>query len=201
MGQLVRKAQIDMTDFSISTFTNDGGTVEIGTTITDVILNWTYNKEVSAQSINQGIGALGVALRTHTDSGLTMTTTTTYTLTATGIPTGSDSQGSTVYFKYKKFYGKSAEAGPLSNVQIKALANVAYGTSRAVSFSITCAAEYIYVSYPKSWGAASFTVNGLPNTAWTLTDASFTNDAGSTYDEYTYRSDNLLTGDYTVVVS
>jgi hypothetical protein len=200
MGILVRQEQIDTTEFSISSFTNDVGIVEVGSTVDDVNLSWSYNKSISSQSINQGIGSLDTALRTYALSGLGLTTTTTYTLTANGIPTGSDSDSTSVSFRYKKFYGKDSDAGPLSDADIKALDNSGFATSRATSFNITCSAEYIYISYPKSWGAASFKVNGLDNTAWTLTDASFTNDAGSTYDAYTYRSDNILTGTFDIEV-
>jgi hypothetical protein len=200
MGILVRQAQIDTTEFKISSFTNDVGTVEVGTTVNEVNLSWSYNKSISAQSINQGIGSLPIGDTTYSDTGLSMTTTTTYTLSATGVPVGSDSANTSVLFRYKKFYGKDSDAGPLSDADIKALANSTFATSRATSFSITCSAEYVYISYPKAWGAASFKVNGLDNTAWTLTDASFTNDAGSTYDAYTYRSDNLLTGTFDIEV-
>lgn len=198
---LVRQEQIDTTEFEISSFSNDVGVVEVGTTVNTVNLSWSYNKAISAQSINQGIGSLNIALTSYEDSGLSLTTNTTYTLSATGSPTGSDTANTTVYFRYKKFYGKDSDAGPLSDAEIKALANSAFATSRSTSFTITCSAEYIYISYPKAWGEASFTVNGLDNTAWTLTDASFTNDAGSTYDAYTYRSDNLLTGTFDIGVS
>jgi hypothetical protein len=200
MGILVRQEQIDTTEFEVSSFSNDVGTVEVGTTITEVNLSWSYTKNISSQSINQGIGSLETDVRDYADTGLSMTTTTTYTLVADGIPTGSDSANTTVSFKYKKFYGKDSDAGPLSDADIKALANSTFATSRATSFSITCSAEYIYISYPKSWGAASFKVNGLDNTAWTLYETSFTNDAGSTYDIYTYRSDNILTGTFDIEV-
>lgn len=200
MGILVRQEQIDTTEFSVSSFSNDVGTVEVGSTITEVNLTWSYTKQISEQSINQGIGSLDTEIREYNDDGLSMTTTTTYTLTASGIPTGSDSANTSVLFRYKKFYGKDSDPGPLGDVEIKALDNSEFATSRATSFSITCSAQYVYISYPKSWGAASFKVNGLDNTAWTLTDASFTNDAGATYDAYTYRSDNLLTGTFDIEV-
>ena len=198
---LIRPEQVDSSVFSISSFTNTVGTIEVGTTVTDVTLNWSYTKAISLQSINQGIGVLDNAIVEHILSGLSLTTTTTYTLSASGVPTGSDSANTTVSFRYKKFYGSSSSVGPLNDAAIKALANVGFSTGRSTNFTITCDAEYIYISYPKSFGAASFKVNGLDNTAWTLTDASFTNDAGSTYDEYTYRSDNLLTGTFDIEVS
>ncbi|MFA5035130.1 MAG: hypothetical protein WC500_05070, partial [Candidatus Margulisiibacteriota bacterium] len=51
---------------SITSFTNTVNQVEIGTTVASTTLNWTINKSVTSESLNQGIGFITPSLRTYT---------------------------------------------------------------------------------------------------------------------------------------
>jgi hypothetical protein len=183
----------------VLSFTNSVGTVEIGSTVTSVDLNWAYNKDVTDQSIDQGIGTLDVALRTYSDSG-SWTTDRTYTLSATDGTTPTSAQTS-ILFRQKRYWGPNASTS-LDDSQVIALANSEFSETRVKSmFEIACSAQYIYYAYPASFGAATFTVNGLLNTAWTLVTRDFVNASGYTESYNIYRSDNLLTGFYQIVVT
>jgi hypothetical protein len=181
----------------LTSFSNNINTVEIGGSTTNVVLTWAYNKAVTAQSINQGFGSLPVGQRTATD-GSTFSTNRTYSLTATDGSTPVNGSTS-VTFMQKRYWGTSANT-TLNDAQIIAL-NSEFASSRSQSRIITAAAEYIYFAYPASFGTASFTVNGLPNTAWTLVTRAFVNASGYSESYNIYRSNNLLTGTYTIVVS
>jgi hypothetical protein len=181
----------------LTSFTNTVGTVEIGQTVSSVTLNWVFNKDVTGQSINQGIGVLPVAQRSYADAG-TWTANRTYTLSATDGTTPVNGNTS-ISFSNKRYWGVSNQS-TLNDAQIIAL-NGEFASSRSQSRTLTAAAEYVYFAYPAAWGAATFTVNGLPNTAWTLTVISFTNASGYASSYNLYRSDNLLTGTYQIVVS
>jgi len=185
------------TALQITSFTNSVNTVESGGSTSNVVLNWAYNKAVSAQSLNQGFGSLPIGQRTATDSS-TFSTNRTYSLSATDGTTPVNGNTS-VTFMQKRYWGVNASAS-LSDAQIIAL-NSEFSSSRNQSRVLTATGQYIYFAYPASFGLASFTVNGLPNTAWTLVTQAFVNASGFSESYNIYRSNNLLTGVYTVVVS
>jgi hypothetical protein len=181
-----------------ASFSNNVGTVEIGSTVTSVNLTWSYNKSVISQSIDQGIGSLGVAIRNYTQNG-SWTSDRTYTLTASD-GTQTPTRQTSFVFRHKRYWGLSSNTS-LTDPQIIALSNE-FATSRGKTFpQLTPAAQYIYYAYPASWGAATFTVNGLLNTAWTLVTRDFVNASGNTTSFNIYRSDNVLTGTFQIVVS
>jgi hypothetical protein len=105
-----------------------------------------------------------------------------------------------ITFDNKYYWGVSSTPSPLTNAEIIALSSQ-FATSRNLSVMLTAAAQYIYFAYPAAWGTATFTVNGLLNTAWTLTVISFTNASGYNSSYNLYQSNNLLTGTYQIVVS
>lgn len=181
----------------ITSFTNGVGTVEIGTTVNSIQLDWVINKGITSQTINQGIGSLATGLRTYTDTGV-FTTTRAYTVTASDGST-SDNANTTVSFLHKRYWGVSSNTS-LTDPQVLALSNE-FSTSRSQSRTFTPSAQYIYFAYPTSFGAATFTVNGLLNTAWTLVQRAFINASGYSENFNIYRSDNLLTGTYVVAIS
>ncbi len=184
---------------SIATFINNRNNVEIGSTASSTILDWTLSGNAPTnQSINQGIGSVAVGNYTKTDSS-SYSTNRTYVLTITdGVTTNTAS--TSVSFLNKEYVGVSATVpASISDGQIIAMTG-SFATSRAISFSASPSAQYIYVAYPASFGAATFTVNGLPNTDWTLTTRNFVNASGATVSYRIYNSNNLLTGTYAVVV-
>ena len=54
--------------------------------------------------------------------------------------------------------------------------------------------QYFYIAYPQGFGAASFTVGGLPNSAWTPFTNSYTNASGYITNYLIYRTDTLQFG-------
>ncbi len=181
----------------ITSFTNGVGTVEVGVTVNSIQLDWTINKAIASQVISLGIGSLSAALRTYTDNG-TFTSTRTYALTVSDGTTV-DNANTSVSFLHKRYWGVSANTS-LNDGQVLAL-NSEFSTSRSQSRSFSPSAQYIYFAYPTSFGAATFTVNGLLNTAWTLVQRSFINASGHSEPFNIYRSDNLLTGTFVVAIS
>jgi hypothetical protein len=168
-----------------------GSTNEIGVTISSVNLSWTYNKTEISQSLNQAIGAITVGQRAYNDSP-SLTTDTTYTLSINDGTTGVTSNTS-VLFRNKSHWGTSANT-TLTTGQILGLANEAFDTNRNTSFTLDGNGEYLYYAYPSSYGVATFTVNGLLNTAWTLSVVSHTNASGHTENYNVYRSNTIQNG-------
>ena len=181
---------------------NSVGTVEVGTTITSVVLNWSIalgSVPLSTQNIDNGIGSISTALRTYTHSGQSITSNRSYTVSI-GDGATNKTGSTTVAFSYRRYWGVSASSS-LTDANIIGLTQE-FAASRGKTISgLTAAGQYIYVAYPDSWGAASFTVNGLPNTDWVLVQRAFVNASGNSSTYRIYRSGNLLTGTYTVVLS
>lgn len=183
---------------SVTSFTNDVGTVETGSSVSSVNLAWAFNKTIVSQSINQGVGALPAAQRAATASG-PFVSSTTFTLTASDDHANACNGNTTVSFMQKRYWGTNSAAS-LSDVQVRALSSE-FASSRAQTKTISPSAEYIYFAYPASFGAAAFTVNGLPNTDWTLVTRAFVNASGYSESYHIYRSNNVLTGTYQVTIS
>lgn len=110
-----------------------------------------------------------------------------------GSSSGGSSGGSTGTMK-KVYEGVNANTS-LSDGDIVALTSQ-FQTSRILSVTLAPSGQYLYFALPTSFGAATFNVNGLLNTAWILTTRTFD---GDTYN--IYRSQNLLTGTFQVAVS
>lgn len=175
-----------------ASISNNVGTVERGVTVTSVGLNWTINKTEISQSLNQGIGSLGVGSRSFVHTPVLLTSDTTYTLTCND-GTQSANASTTVAFRQRRWWGTDFNATASSGL-ILSLANNEFSTSRAKSFTIDGDGEYIYYAYPSSFGLATFTVNGLLNTAWTLTVVSHTNASGFTENYNVYRTNTVQNG-------
>ena len=182
---------------TITSFGNTVGTVEIGQTVSVIGLSWVYNKTPVSQSIDQGIGMIPVPVYVYTDTG-TFQSSRTYTLSATD---GSSflTRQTTVAFLNKCYWGASNDPA-ITDAEILAL-SYEFATSFAQSRVITASAEYVYFAFPASFGVPSFTVNGLPNTAWQVTNRVFVNASGFSNSYSIWRSVNLLTGTYTIVLS
>jgi len=183
----------------ISAFTNSVNAVEIGSTVSSTILNWTINKTITSQSLNQGFFVNDTATPEIYTDGASYTTDRTYTLTISDGQTNVNASSS-VYFRNKRYWGVNASAS-LSDAQIIALSSELSTGRTQTRNGMAPAAQYIYIAYPASWGVATFTVNGLLNTDWTLSVQDHINASGNTTSYNVYRTNNLLTGSYNIVVN
>ena len=184
---------------SVTGMSSSVGTVEIGSTVSAVTLNWSVNKTITTQSIDHGVGTLAATLRTLALSSLALTSDTSWTLTiGDGSNTATRSAG--ISFRHRRRWGYSVSDAPDSTL-IDALAGVEFSTGRSQSRSMSPSGQYIYFAWPSSWGDPTFTVNGLPVAGWIKTTISYTNPSGNTTNFDVYRSEYVLTGTFSVVVS
>lgn len=184
----------------INSFTNNVGTVEIGTTITDVTLNWTTNKTPTTLKLD------GTDI-TPTDTskaltGLTITSDKSYTLVATDDKSNSSSATTSIKFLNGVYYGACAE-GTYDSAFILGLTRKLQ-SSKAITFTVSAnAGQYIYYALPSSYGASvdSFSVGGFVGGFSKVNSIEFTNASGHTTTYDIYRSVNDGLGNTTVVVS
>jgi hypothetical protein len=178
---------------------NNQGTKEKGETVTSVLLNWSWSKAILSQSLNNGIGSLLPAVVSYLHTS-TFTTDRTYTITGSTISQSANASTSVV-FRQKRWWGTDPTVTPV-DATIFALANNEFSSSRNKSFVINGGGQYIYYAYPSTFGAATFTVNGLLNTAWTLFVISHTNASGFTENYNVYRTNTIQNGSgISIVVS
>lgn len=179
----------------ITSFTNNVGTVEIGSTVTDVLLSWTYNKNMVSQSIDQGIGPIApTSIHSFDVSSVSLTSDVTWTLTASDGANTVTRQTS-VLFHRKRYWGASA-LSTLMDADILALGGEEFATdfNKAVIYDCT-GGKYPYFCYPASFGIPSnVTVGNLAFSDFEVTVQSFTNASGHTESYNVIRFNGIQTG-------
>lgn len=180
---------------------NNIGTVEIGTVITSVILNWSLNKPMVSETLS-GPGTPGAitppTITTYTVTGQHIVSNTTYSITVNdGTNNASSSTG--IYFENKRFWGANAQAVPDQGMLASLSSELS--TSLAQTRTISPSAQYVYFAWPSSFGTPTFTVNGLLNTAWEKTTFDYTNSQGYTTSYDAYRSQYLQSASQIIVVT
>lgn len=125
---------------------------------------------------------------TYTNTG-SLTQTRTVTLQGTNTQSGTFSNTKTLTWSHKRYWGTHPTFTLPSDAQIIAANGAGVGSGSEFSTTrtqtrngIDGGGNYIFFAWPTTFGTPSFTVNGLPNTAWTKvgTAISFVNSNGHT---------------------
>lgn len=185
----------------LATFSHTAGIQELGSTLANLTLNWTYNRapNPTSQSINQGIGAIANNLRTKTQNGINLNATTTFTISAVGDDGTNSSLQTTVNFQLKRYWGVSPNVLATDNDVKNNLSNE-FDTARPVEKTFDASQgggnNYLYFCYPKAWGQPSgFPIGtlfgGFAFSDYTLsTIVNFTNPSGHSEDYYLLKTNN-----------
>ena len=184
---------------NLTSFTNSVNTVEMGTTISEVTLNWDYNKVPTSLTLD-GEAVETPTAKTKTLSELSLTTDKTYTLIAKDERNASSTKTTKVSFLNGVYWGVGAsiEAGAADSAFILGMQKQLSG-SKAKTFTVNAGAnQHIYYAVPKRLGTVSFNVGGFDGGFSLLTEVSFQNASGYTEDYYVYKSDNANLGNTTV---
>jgi hypothetical protein len=196
---------------AITSFTATSGGLsifEIGTTISNVSLIWTItptNLVLSNQTLSPNIGSVDVSLRTTNLTGLSLTSNTTWTnVINDGLGFNNSivtNSSASIAFRHYLSWGRSSLTN-LGNSEIQTLHTTGGGAGRALvtarqrsGISMTVSNQYVYFAYPASFGAATFRVNGFPNSAFTNTTVTYTNASGNVSSFLIYRTIDPITGD------
>lgn len=160
-----------------------GDTREFGSPTT-VTLNWSVVKNTNL--ITSIVVNGNPILPTGFNQSGTQAATATQNVTSPFLMTISDgtsspSTSTTVYWANKRYWGRSSSFGAFTlSSQILGLsgAGIGSGSELAYNFSrsyngIDGAGQYLAFAWPTSFGTPTFTINGLPNTAFTKVNSSF----------------------------
>ncbi len=189
---------IQYSPISITSFTNDKNTVEIGTTITSVVFKWTTNKTPKTLTLDNS--TISNTLTTTTLSGQSITANKTFTLKATDDRNASVSKTTAITFCNGVYYGAAAPATVDSTFILKL--TKALQSSKAKTFDCTTGSgQYIWYAIPTRYGTPSFNVGGFDGGFSKVSTIQFTNASGYTESYEVYKSDNSNLGKKTIKVS
>lgn len=186
---------------SITSFTNNKNTQEMGSTVTDVTLNWNYNKTPKTLMLDGA--TLDVSLKTKTLSGQSIKTNKTFTLKATDERDVVATKTTAITFLNGVYYGvgDDLEIGSITNEFILGLTKTLQA-NKSKTFTVNAGAgEHIYYILPTRYGTPVFKVGGFEGGFAKLGTVNFTNASNyaENYDVYKSSNDNL--GNTTVAVS
>ena len=198
---------------TLTSFTNNVGNVLEGSTINDVTLDWTYNRngdDPFSQTIDQGVGAVPVADRQIIlGPALGIVADTTYQIDAVGddqsygAPVGNpSSRTTTIDFQPAYYFGVSQNlyatgAGIEGDAAIFASESLGNSRQRTYNFdaSVGGGANYLYIAYPTAQGnPASTQLGGFNFNDYTLINDDITNSAGFLRNYIILRSNNTYNG-------
>lgn len=170
--------------------------VEMGTRVQSLAINWSYNRDIVSQTLdNEGVET---GLRTKTITG-EFTNTKTVTLKAQTASGSSVTKSATLNFYNGVYHGKSSSTNYTADL-IKSLTKTLTNTrTRNITVNAT-AGEYIYYCLPTRLGVPTFAVGGFEGGFDKVQTLEFENAAGYTESYDIYRSGNAGLGNTTVVI-
>ena len=185
---------------SVNSFSNNSGTLEIGSSLSSSSFSWSLSKQPSkltitanSQSFEVDKKQSGSALVTFTKP---LTATTAFTLTATDARNAVSSKQSTISFLNGKYYGVSniTDISQMDADFVKGFTkNLVSG--RTGSWSVTAnAGQYIYFAIPASFGTPVFYVGGFEGGFDKVKTFDFQNSSGYTASYNIYKSTNAGLG-------
>lgn len=191
---------------SVNSFSNNSGTLEIGSRLPSSNFSWSLNKEPSKLTITAGSQSFEINKTQSGTAAITfaapLTATTAFTLTATDARKATSTKQTTIYFLNGKYYGVSniTDISKIDAAFVKGLTrNLVSG--RTGSWSVTAnAGQYIYFAIPASFGTPAFYVGGFEGGFNKVKTFDFTNASGHTASYNIYRSTNAGLGATTVEV-
>lgn len=184
---------------TINSFTNNKSTLEMGATLTEINLTWSFNK--TPKSAKLDAEALDVSATSKALTGLNITSNKTWTLSATDERDKTVTKTTAVTFLNGVYWGVAAAASEFTSDFILKLTKALQG-SRAKTFTVNAAAgQHIYYAAPTRYGACGFNVGGFDGGFSKVGTIQFTNASGYTESYDIYMSDNAGLGSTTVKVS
>lgn len=183
----------------ITSFTNNVGTVEMGSTVDTVVLNWNTNKTPKTLTLDgQGMDA---SLKTKTIESAGIKANKTYTLKAVDERDAEASKTTAITFLNGVYWGVAENKESFDSAFILGLTKGLQG-SKAKTFTVNAgAAQHIYYAIPARYGTPAFKVGGFDGGFAKAATIDFTNASGYTESYDIWKSDNSGLGNTTVVVA
>lgn len=202
---------IAISSFSLGNITaiSSGNTVttrspiELGSTVTSVVLTWVTNKTPTTLKLD-GV-SMNANLTTHTYTNLNLTNSKTYKIVVTDEKNTSVEKSTTLTFCNRVCYGVAEVPDVIDSNFVMGLSTKNLATSKTnngISYNAG-AGQYLWYCVPVRLGTCSFTdvETGLGAGLALAATVSVTNASGFTEDYYVYKSDYAGLGSLTVKVT
>lgn len=183
----------------ITSFTNNVGTVEMGSTVNTVVLNWATNKTPEELTLDgEGIDK---SLKTKTIENANIKSNKTYTLKAKDERDAEATKTTAINFLNGVYWGVAEDKSSFDSAFILGLTKGLQG-SKGKTFTVNAGAtQHIYYAIPSRYGTPSFKVGGFEGGFAKAATIEFTNTSGYKENYDIWKSDNPGLGNTTVVAA
>lgn len=187
------------TAIQITAFSNNVNTVEMGSTVNTVVLNWNYNKTPKTLTLDGE--SIDVELKTKTIENAAITKNKTFTLKATDDRNATSQKTTNITFLNGVYYGAAVAPETVDSAFVLKLTKTLQG-GKGKTFTVNAAeGESIFYIIPTRYGTPAFKVGGFDGGFTKLTTIQFTNASSYTESYDVWKSDNTGLGSTTVVVA
>lgn len=184
---------------SVTSFTNNVGTVEMGTVVNQLRLDWALSKTAKTISLNGE--SLDPSTVTWTGSNLNLTANKTFTLAVTDERDTKATKTTSITFLNGVYYGAAAAPTEYDSAFILGLTRT-LRSSKLPSFTVNASTgKHIYYALPTRYGKCTFAVGGFTGGFELVDTVSFKNASGYSENYYIYKSVNASLGNTTVSVT
>lgn len=193
-------AKIDYIKPEITSFTSTAQAVyEVGQRVSNIVFNWTTNKNVTTQTLTDCTINADSRTATYTNE---ISSNKTFTLTV-GDGQNTVSKSISIAFRNKIYYGSSVIPSNFNSAFILGLSKKQFATGKSGSFSITVGSnEYGFIAFPSSFGTlSSVKIGGFDTDVTSCGNISFTNSSGGVATYSIYRTGRHSLGAITMVIS
>ena len=180
-------AKVDYIKPEITSFTSTAQAVyEVGETVSNIVFNWTTNKDITMQTLTDCTINADSRTATYTND---ITSNKTFTLTI-GDGQNTASKNISISFRNKIYYGSATIPSSFDSAFILGLSNKQFATGKSGSFDITVGSnEYGFIAFPSSFGTLSLVkIGGFDTDVISCGTISFTNASGGTTNYNIYRT-------------
>lgn len=180
-------------------------TNEIGSTVTETAVTWSFNKEPKTQTIKFGTEVAEVldkTIRSKTYSGKTITSSINIVITATDERDAQASRTLNITFQPRAYWGVAQNKEFYDSADILALSESALTSTRTRNINVNAGeGEHIIYAIPANFGTPTFKINGFEGGFVKVSTIDFTNASGYMQNYDVYKSVNPNLGNTQVVVS
>ena len=187
-------------EISITSFTHNAGTKEMGDTVTAVTLSWSINKQPKSLTLDGEALSVNMVKLALSDLSITKDNNKTWTLKATDERGATSTKTTSIPFQNGIYCGGAALPETIDSAFIMALASKTLTGTKNRTVTIAGGdGKYAWYAYPKRLGTSLFNIGGF-DYEYELTTVSFTNKFGFTEDYYVYRSGQYAPASLSVTV-
>ena len=180
-------AKVDYIKPEITSFTSTAQAVyEVGETVSNIVFNWTTNKDITMQTLTDCTINADSRTATYTNE---INSNKIFTLTI-GDGQNTASKNISISFRNKIYYGSATIPSSFDSAFILGLSNKQFATGKNGTYAVNVANnEYGFLAFPSSFGnISSVYIGGFDTEVVNCGTISFTNASGGTTNYNIYRT-------------